>query len=410
MDSLPGSVFTPPAKLSRHHSPRSINATSPQVVTRTPTELSRQHSPRSITSTSTSTTPARLSRHNSPRDINRTVTDYELHEARTWNEDRPQSHYPGRGSIYEDVTIPTNILRYANIAKEWTPRPEATGTQDLHQADSTSAFNVVDIALEQQLVIDYALGNATTSHAGFSWRTRSIWDHGQATSWRQTSLPTLSEEKTHGTFGPQRRSTSGMQAAHKTPRRSIHIRQGEDTTSAGQHMNNTILFRSLNSYALNEAARDRERKYSDVVPPDADYLAAYEGSMEKNITQSSDNPSSAVNDEPGQPRDSSVIRRASIAIASAYETLAKGTTDLMRRSSLWDVYENAKVRGKHLQRKKWVQVAFEYAFYLILLSFVYFVLIGRPLWNGAVWWLYWVVDTQFTVAGTWSITIGLAIM
>jgi hypothetical protein len=132
--------------------------------------------------------------------------------------------------------------------------------------------------------------------------------------------------------------------------------------------------------------------------------------MEKNITQSSDNPSSAVNDEPGQPRDSSVIRRASIAIASAYETFAKGTTDLMRRSSLWDVYENAKVRGKHLQRKKWVQVAFEYAFYLILLSFVYFVLIGRPLWNGAVWWLYWVVDTQFTVAGTWSITIGLAIM
>jgi hypothetical protein len=82
----------------------------------------------------------------------------------------------------------------------------------------------------------------------------------------------------------------------------------------------------------------------------------------------------------------------------------------MRRSSLWDAYENAKARGKHLQRKKWVQVVFEYAFYLILLSFVYFVLVGRPLWNGAVWWLYWVVDTQFTITGTWSITIGLAVM
>lgn len=410
MDSLPGSVFTPPAKLSRHHSPRSMNGTSPQIVTRPPAEISRQYSPRSITSTSTSTSPTRLSQHNSSRDINRTVTDYELHEARTWNEDRPQSHYPGRGSIFEDVTVPTNILRYANMAKEWTPRPEATGTQDHHQADSTSAFNVVDIALEQQLVIDYALGNATMSHAGFSWRTRSIWDHGQATSWRQTSLPTLSEEKIHRAFGPQRRSTSGMQAAHRALRRSIDIRQGQDTTSAGQHMNNTILFRSLNSYALNEAARDRERKYSDVVPPDVDYLAAYEGSMEKDITQFSDHPSSAVKDEPGQPHDSSVIRRASIAIASAYETLAQGATDLMRRSSLWDVYENAKVRGKHLQRKKWVQVIFEYTFYLALLSFIYFVLIGRPLWNGAVWWLYWVVDTRFTVAGTWSITIGLAIV
>jgi hypothetical protein len=176
-------------------------------------------------------------------------------------------------------------------------------------------------------------------------------------------------------------------------------------------MDNTILFRSLNSYALNEAARDRERIYSDVIPPDADYLAAYKGSMEKDVTQSHfGDPSGAAKDEPGQPRDSSAIRRASIAIASAYETLAQWTTDLMRRSSLWNVYENAKMRGKYLQRKKWVQVVFEYAFYLILSSFVYFVLIGQPLWNGAVWWLYWLVDSQFTVAGTWSITIGLAIM
>jgi hypothetical protein len=176
-------------------------------------------------------------------------------------------------------------------------------------------------------------------------------------------------------------------------------------------MDNTILFRSLNSYALNEATKNRERKYSDVVPPDADYLAAYEGSIEKDVIQSYPNdPSCVVKDETGQPRDSSVIRRASIAITSAYETLAQEATDIMRKSSLWDVYENAKMCGEHLQRKKWVQVVFEYAFYLILLSFVYFVLIGRPLWNGAVWWLYWVVDTQFTVAGTWSITIGLAIM
>jgi hypothetical protein len=411
MNFLPGSVFTSPAKLSRHHSPRSINNTSPQVVTAPPAKLSRQHSPRSITSTSIPTPPARLSRHNSPRKINRTDTDYELHEARTWNEDRPRSRHPGRGSVFEDVTIPTNILRYANIEKEWTPRAEVTGTQDRHQDDSTSTFNVVDIALEQQLVLDYARGNAPTSDAGISWRTKSIWDHGQATGRRQTSLPTLSEEKTQGAFGPQRRSTSGLQAAHKTPQRSINIRQGQDTTSAGQHMDNTILFRSLNSYTLNEATRDRERKYSDITLPGADYLAAYQGSMEKDITQfHSGDPSCAVKDEPRQPRDSSAIRRASIAIVSAYETLAQGTTHLMRRSSLWDSYENAKMRGKHLQRKKWVQVVFEYAFYLILLSFVYFVLIGRPLWNGAVWWLYWAIDTRFTVAGTWSITIGLAIM
>jgi hypothetical protein len=343
--------------------------------------------------------------------INNTDTEYAQQEAGNWNEDRSQSHHPGRRSVLEDVTIPINILRYANIAEEWTPNAEATGTQDRHQTDSTSAFNVVDIALEQQLVIDYALGNAPRNDAGFSSRTRSIWDHGQATNWRQTSLPTLSEEKTLEAFGPRRRSTSGMQTAHRTPRRSTDVRQGQDTTSAGQHMDNTILFRSLNSYALNEAAGKRERKYSDVIPPDADYLAAYKGSMERDITQShSDDPLYTVKDETEQPPDSSAIRRASVAITSAYQTLAQGTTNLMRRSSLWDAYENAKIRSKHLQRKKWVQVVFEYAFYCILLSFVYFVLVGRPLWNGAVWWLYWVVDTRFTVAGTWSITIGLAIV
>ncbi|KAI4843774.1 hypothetical protein E4T44_06565 [Aureobasidium sp. EXF-8845] len=47
---------------------------------------------------------------------------------------------------------------------------------------------------------------------------------------------------------------------------------------------------------------------------------------------------------------------------------------------------------------------FEYTFYLILVAFVYFVLIGLPLWKGAVYWLYWVFKHKFAVAGTCSIT------
>lgn len=75
-----------------------------------------------------------------------------------------------------------------------------------------------------------------------------------------------------------------------------------------------------------------------------------------------------------------------------------------------EMYEKAKVRGKQLERKKWVQVLFEYTIYLLLLCFVYFVLIGLPLWKGAVYWLYWVVSTKFVITGGWSITIGIAIM
>jgi hypothetical protein len=81
---------------------------------------------------------------------------------------------------------------------------------------------------------------------------------------------------------------------------------------------------------------------------------------------------------------------------------------LSRRGSLWDVYERAKVRGGELQRRRWVQLVFEYTFYLVLVAFVYLVLVGMPLWKGAIYWLYWVVKHKFVVTGTWSITLGIA--
>ncbi|GLA95466.1 hypothetical protein ABZX51_000425 [Aspergillus tubingensis] len=80
------------------------------------------------------------------------------------------------------------------------------------------------------------------------------------------------------------------------------------------------------------------------------------------------------------------------------------------RHSIYDVYEKAKERRVALQRKYWVQVLFEYTVYIFLLAFIYFVLIGMPLWRGAVWWLYYVVRTKFVIPGGWGITIGIAIL
>lgn len=73
-----------------------------------------------------------------------------------------------------------------------------------------------------------------------------------------------------------------------------------------------------------------------------------------------------------------------------------------------DAYEKAKLRGVALQRKYWVRLLFEWGLYLLLVLFVYFVLIGVPLWKGAVWWLYWVVRNKFVFQGGFAITIGLA--
>jgi len=77
---------------------------------------------------------------------------------------------------------------------------------------------------------------------------------------------------------------------------------------------------------------------------------------------------------------------------------------------MWQTYEKAKERSKELQRNKYVQFSFEYIIYAVLILFVYFVLIGVPLWNGAVWWLWWVVAHKFVIAGGFSITLGIALL
>lgn len=76
----------------------------------------------------------------------------------------------------------------------------------------------------------------------------------------------------------------------------------------------------------------------------------------------------------------------------------------LRRCSIWQTYETAKKRGAELQRARWAQLVFEYAVYAILLAFAYFVLVGVPLWRGAVYWLYWLVAHKFVIAGGFSIT------
>ncbi|KAK6000485.1 hypothetical protein QM012_003731 [Aureobasidium pullulans] len=106
----------------------------------------------------------------------------------------------------------------------------------------------------------------------------------------------------------------------------------------------------------------------------------------------------------GVSRKGSIVQRSASVVLDTVENVKQA----IRRSSIHDVYEKAKKRGVELQRSKWAMRLFEYTFYLILVAFVYFVLIGLPLWKGAVYWLYWVFQHKFAVAGTWSITIGIA--
>ncbi|KAF2225743.1 glycosyl transferase, partial [Elsinoe ampelina] len=84
-------------------------------------------------------------------------------------------------------------------------------------------------------------------------------------------------------------------------------------------------------------------------------------------------------------------------------------TSKMRRNTMHDVYDQAKIRGQEMQRSRLFMITFEYAFYLLILATIYFVLIGMPLWNGTAYWIWYALEFKLNVPGTWAIFVGIAI-
>lgn len=61
------------------------------------------------------------------------------------------------------------------------------------------------------------------------------------------------------------------------------------------------------------------------------------------------------------------------------------------------------------RRKFWLRLLIEYGVYTALAAFVYFVLVGLPLWKGAVCWAYWLMQHKLIFSGGWTITIALIV-
>jgi len=82
-----------------------------------------------------------------------------------------------------------------------------------------------------------------------------------------------------------------------------------------------------------------------------------------------------------EPTSQSILRKASVAVGNVVSKVVPKT----RQSSIAGTYERAKIRQKQLQRSKPAQILFQYLMYSLLLAFVYFVMVGQPLWGGVVW-------------------------
>lgn len=104
-------------------------------------------------------------------------------------------------------------------------------------------------------------------------------------------------------------------------------------------------------------------------------------------------------------RRGTVFQRAN----SVFQDTILNVRKKVRRSSMWDVYENAKKRQLEIRRKRWVQIVFEYSFYAMLLVLLYFLIIGVPLWKGTYWELYLAFRYKLNVTGSWSIIIAVSV-
>lgn len=322
-----------------------------------------------------------------------------------------------RSPVFDDVAIPAGILRAASNANRCHKRTSCIEDEEKanpRQSMVPEDFSVLDIAREQRQQADELIvGNAdpfsdpeTDAHEGL---------------WRTTTLHTV-DERTQLDPGaaPRRWSSRRLTPIRTTSRRSV---QHDMTALPTLAQNDAVMYRSLNNYKLKDELNTRGRPLSEAIAPDADFVSPFADShaldadeQMPGLHQSTTNATNAPDEKRTQNVRKAALQRLCMrgrdesVVGPAVQTVKNGTTDLLRRNSLLDVYDKAKIRGQQLQRKKWVQWTFEGTCYLLILCFIYFVLVGRPIWNGAVWWLYWVVNKKFTVAGTWSITIGMALL
>ncbi|KAL4894571.1 glycosyltransferase like family 2-domain-containing protein [Aspergillus ambiguus] len=104
----------------------------------------------------------------------------------------------------------------------------------------------------------------------------------------------------------------------------------------------------------------------------------------------------------GLSRDS--IFSAPMRISRSHNAVKKN-----RSSSLKSLYDRAKLVNIKHQRRFWLRIVIEYGSYAFLILVVYFILIGLPLWKGAVYWLYWIMQHKLIFQGGWAIFISLLV-
>ena len=379
--------------------------------------------------------PVRLPTRNSLSSISEgsQSSPQELSEKYELNDDANHDDLdgPAQPLVSNDVPIPAGILRAATRARNGPHKVEDEEKALPQQTGTPEHFSILDIALEQRQHAEEALVNIETENDFAEHFARWNLESGKRRDQRESSNLATLEEGAQLEPAASRRSARRSMPVRALSNRSARLSRSMSNNSAVHDItalptiprNDAVLYRSLDNYTLRDRSRIAGRPLSEV-PPEADYVGIFDDPQTADTELSTPAMHMSMAKPPVDSEDSYIqsARKAALArlcmcsdrkesvVGPAVQKVKQGAADLARRNSLLDVYDKAKIRGEQLQRKRWVQLTFEFSCYLLILCFIYFVLVGRPIWNGAVWYLYWVVEKKFTLAGTWSITIAMAFL
>ncbi|KAK6006145.1 hypothetical protein QM012_006555 [Aureobasidium pullulans] len=306
---------------------------------------------------------------------------------------------PRRSSVsVTNVVIPAHLMTH--IETSWSEDKVVGRRKSAYQReDSRSSFNVQSMAQQQQEEVKNIIKMTPQAprHMSTSMEALAQADPFAAMRERQASA----------------RKSRGKSLAAVSEAEKVIDEESESPVSPSEPPE---VLTPWNQFAFRY--RDADVSPGAGVDP-ADPIAAAGASLGLGTTNN-------INDSSAAPRRPSIWRRSATAdVQNPYNGERRGTVfqransvfqdtllnvrKKVRRSSMWDVYENAKRRQLEIRRKRWVQIVFEYSFYAMLLALLYFLIIGVPLWKGTYLELYLAFKYKLNVTGSWSIVIAVSV-
>ena len=308
-----------------------------------------------------------------------------------------------------------NIVIPGGILATWDG-PQSTETQG-HEGDN-ERFNIVEAARERArslfASVDYqgsgggstlqrissSIPPSETAQAASPQQSRSI--HAQRPAFhRQRS-------KSINLGGLARSRATGLDTPANPGLRlepSITFRDPLHSTNTTINLEDSYVFQRLEDYK--PSSQDTGRRTSN----NPLFLAR---SSSANITrlcrESSNRSLERIPSRKSRLSSGNVARRASITVGGVVEKVVDTVTRPLRRTSIQEVYEKAKIRQAQLTRSTVAQISFQYFSYLLMLAGIYFVFVGFPLWKGLVLVLLGVFRMQLTIPVGTAAFLGIAFL